>query len=62
MVAGVVMSFSRTIVCLEDRAGFLKKEWYLIHLVSAISVPIAFGAFNSTGGKEDEKLESIMFA
>ncbi len=62
VVASVVMSFSRIIMCLEDRAGSLKNEWYLIHSVNAISVPITFGTFNSTGEKKDEKLESIVSA
>jgi len=33
-----------------------------IHSMSAISIPMALGVFNSIGTKEDEKLESIMSA
>ncbi len=43
MVASVVMSFSRIILCLKDRARSLRKEWYIIHSVNAISIPIELG-------------------
>ncbi len=43
MVANGVISFSKTMVCLKDKVGPLKKEWCIIHLVSAISIPIDLG-------------------
>ncbi len=45
MVASVVKTFSSTIVCLEDRTGSIKKEWYFMHLMTNISVPIALVPF-----------------
>ncbi len=62
MVVSALMSFSKTIICLEDKTRSFRKECYLIHSVSAISVPIALGIFNSTRVEEDEKLERIMSA
>ncbi len=62
MVASVVMSFSRMVVCLENKAGSLSKEWYLMHSVKCISVLITLGPFNSIGAEKDEKLERTMSA
>jgi hypothetical protein len=31
------------VVCLKDMAGSLRKEWCIIHQVSAISIPIELG-------------------
>ncbi len=51
MVASVVKTFSRIVVCLEDMTRFIRKEWYLIHLMTDISVLIAMGPFYSTGAE-----------
>ncbi len=45
MVASVVTTFSSIVVCLEDRTRSIKKEWYLVHSVTNISVPITLVIF-----------------
>jgi hypothetical protein len=44
------------------RQGRISQKGMVPHaLVSAISIPIALGPFNSTRAKEDKKLERIVF-
>jgi hypothetical protein len=47
---------------LRRRGRTSREGVVLIHLVSAISILMALGVFNSIGTKEDEKLESIVSA
>jgi hypothetical protein len=61
VVINVVISFSRTIMCLEDMARSLRKEWYLMHSVSAISVQVTLGPCNSTWAEEDETGKEFVY-
>jgi hypothetical protein len=45
VVASVIMTFSSIVVCLEDRIRSIKKEWYLVHSVTNICVPITLVIF-----------------
>jgi hypothetical protein len=37
-------------------------QWYFMHLVSAISIPIELGPFDSTRAEEDEDMKKIVSA
>jgi hypothetical protein len=37
-------------------------QWYIMHSVNAISIPIELGPFDSIGAEEDEKLMKTIYA